>query len=222
MTARIAGRHIGMIVLALAVLDGPAGRARAGGAPQTAGSYASMLGYLDDSRIDGHALAGASGAVAINLSAGDLNQQANLRSFAAGPQARSEVEASQAHLADRFDAPAHASASIGGAALANARGIVSINQASGSGNTELNAVAATLARQGIRETTDGSLSASVSASARGQAPTGPQGPGNGTRSVTVEAGAMRGFNGVLQLNQVAGSGNATSNQLLLVAPSTPR
>jgi len=33
---------------------------------------------------------------------------------------------------------------------------------------------------------------------------------------------MQGFQGVMQLNQAAGSGNVTSNQLLLAVPSTPR
>lgn len=190
--------------------------------PGNSSSYATMLGYLDDSRINGHAFAGVNGATAVNLSAGDLNQQANLRAFAVGGHAQVTITSNQAHRDDHADAPLHASASIAGTAFARGRGIVSINQASGSGNTELNAVAATLAQQGIRETTDGSLSAAISASARGQPSTRSHGPGNGTRSVAVEASAMKGFDGVLQLNQVAGSGNTTGNQLLLVVPSTPR
>ncbi len=43
----------------------------------------------------------------------------------------------------------------------------------------------------------------------------PGASANASRSVAVEATALQGFNGVLQLNQVAGSGNATSNQLAL-------
>lgn len=184
--------------------------------------YDAMLGYLDNSRIDGHAFGGVSGSAAINLSAGDLNQQANLRAFAAGGQAQASIRSSQTHIDDRANAPRHATATIGGTAFANGRGIVSINQASGSGNAELNAVAAALAQQGIRETNDGALSATVSASARGQPSTGQHGPRSGTRSVAVEATALKGFNGVLQLNQVAGSGNATGNQLLLTAPAGSR
>lgn len=183
--------------------------------------YATMLGYLDSSRIDGHAFGGTSGATAVNLSAGDLNQQANLRAFATGRGAQAVIVSHQLHRDDHADAPLHASASIGGVAFASGRGIASINQASGSGNTELNAVAAALAQRGIRETTDGSLSAVVSASARGQPSASPHGPGNGTRSVAVEATAMKGYDGVLQLNQVAGSGNTTGNQLLLATPSGP-
>jgi hypothetical protein len=40
--------------------------------------------------------------------------------------------------------------------------------------------------------------------------------------VAVESSAMRGYQGVMQLNQAAGSDNATGNQLLLSVPSTPR
>jgi len=217
--------HMGIAMFALFSLGVVATSARAGGAPQDStrnDSYASMLGYLDNSRIDGHAFSGVSGTTAINMSAGDLNQQANLRAFAAGGNARASISSNQTHIDDRANAPQHAAATIGGTSFANGGGIVSINQASGSGNAELNAIAAALAQQGIRETNDGALSVTVSASARGQPSTRPHGPDNGTRSVAVEATAMKGFDGVLQLNQAAGSGNATSNQLLLAVPSTPR
>jgi len=185
-------------------------------------SYGAMLGYLDSSRIDGQAFAGVNGASSINMAAGDLNQQANLRAFAAGGHAQANIHSNQTHIDDHANAPDHATATIGGTAFANGRGLVSINQASGSGNAELNAVAAALAQQGIRETNDGALSVTVSASARGQPSTGRHGLGNGTRNVAVEATAMKGFDGVLQLNQVAGSGNATGNQLLLTAPGNSR
>jgi hypothetical protein len=214
-----ATRHrLATLALLAAAATGPCAHAGDGHGD----SYAAMLGYLDGSRIDGHAFHGASGAIAVNLAAGDLNQQANLRTFAVGRAAQASIASSQSHHDDHADAPLHASASIGGTAFANGRGIASINQVSGSGNTELNAVAAALAQQGIRETTDGSLSAVVSASARGQPSTSPRGPADGTRSVAVEAGAMKGYSGVLQLNQVAGSGNATGNQLLLAVPSATR
>ena len=183
-------------------------------------SYSAMLGYLDSSSIGGQAFAGLNGASSTNIAAGALNQQANLQAFAVGAYARATIRAQQLQADDRSNAPRDASASIGGQAYAGGRGIASINQASGNGNAELNAVAATLAQQGIRETTDGSLSI-VSASAGGQLSQGQNGSGAGTRSVSVAPTAMKGYEGVLQLNQIAGSGNATSNQLLLSVPSTP-
>lgn len=185
-------------------------------------AYTAMLGYLASSRIDGHALQGAQGAVALNLAAGDLNSQANLRAFASGAAAQAQIDVRQRLRTNRFDTPHVAEAVIAGEALAGAHGLVSINQASGSANAQLNAVAATLATQGIRETTDGALSAAVSASAAVQPGAGAGTPGEGTRSVSVAAGAMQGFHGVLQLNQTAGSGNATGNILSLSVSELPR
>jgi len=197
------------------------------GAPVHAGDsaanknvYTTMLGYLASSSIDGNAMRGTSGASAVNMAAGDLNQQANLRAFAGGGAV--SVQSQQWQQDNLADSPTVASARIGGSAYVDGRGVASINQASGSSNTQLNVLAAALATQGIRETTDGSLSAAVSASAGGHPPGSTTASGNGTRSVAVESSAMQGFQGVMQLNQAAGSANVTSNQLLLVIPSSPR
>lgn len=182
--------------------------------------YAMMLGYLANSRIDGNAMRGTSGASSVNMAAGDLNQQANLRAFASGGNVT--VQGRQAQQDNHFDRPYAASASIGGAAYTQGSGLAAINQASGSGNQQLNAVAGELAAQGIRETTDGSLSSAISASAGEQHPGTIPSSGDGPRSAAVEASAMRGYQGVMQLNQAAGSGNATGNQLLLSVSSSPR
>ena len=82
-------------------------------------------------------------------------------------------------------------------------------------------VTATLAQQGIRESNDEALASSGAlVSAGGQAAV-TRGRPAGTRSVAVEATALQGFDGVLQLNQIAGSGNATANQLSISVQSTP-
>lgn len=186
---------------------------------QPADDYAQMLGYLSDhTRIDGSVLSGASGAIAVNQAAGDLNLQANLRAIANGGRAQASVQSIQIHAGDRYDTPLHASATLAGDALSGASGIASINQASGSGNTELNVVAATLADQGIRETNDDTLASFASAGGQGEVKKDLPG---GTRSVGVESTALRGFGGVLQLNQIAGSGNATGNQLGLSVQGGP-
>lgn len=206
-----------------------------------ADDYAAMLAYLANSRIDGRAFAGANGAIAANLAAGDLNLQANLRGIANGQQADVAIAAVQSRAGNRFNVPLHAAASIGGQAFEGASGLVSINQTSGSGNAGVNLVAAILAAdpavgpaatanpasslasdlsgQGFREASDDSLLALAAAARDGQ-PT-PGVPGNGSRRVAVEAGAMRGFEGVMQLNQIAGAGNLTSNQLGLSVQPVP-
>lgn len=190
---------------------------------QSADGYGAMLSYLNDSRIDGRALAGAEGAITVNMVAGDLNQQANLIGIANGERARITVDATQRQAGNRVTGSTamDASARIGGQALNGASGVASINQASGNGNATLNVVTATLAQQGIRETNDAALvDSAVLASAGGQGAVN-SGRSAGTRSVAVEASALQGFDGVLQLNQIAGSGNATANQLSISVQSTP-
>ena len=192
-----------------------------GGARASDEGYAEMLGYLAQIRIDGQALTGSRGAIAVNMSAGDLNQQANLRAIAVGANAQTQVDLRQKSDNDTFDLPLQASATIGGSALSGAGGIASINQASGSGNAEFNAVSLVLAEQGIREAPDQLLSSSVSASAERQTVPGPAGR-TASRNVAVEATALRGFEGVLQLNQIAGSANEIGNVLTLsVVPGGP-
>lgn len=183
-------------------------------------SYTGMLSYLSaDTRIDGNALAGADGSIKVNQAAGELNLQANLHSMANGGHASATARSLQLRQANSFNSPMQASATIGGNALAGASGIASINQASGGGNASLNAVTATLAAQGIREASDEAMTSSeVLASAGGQSiVTDPR----ATRRVGVEASALRGFDGVLQLNQIAGSGNATENRFSISVQGTP-
>ncbi|MBN5078356.1 hypothetical protein [Stenotrophomonas maltophilia] len=186
-----------------------------------ADDYSGMLAYLDVARIDGRALAGANGAIAVNQAAGDLNVQANLRGIAKGDRADVATNARQLQQGNRvLSGPLQATAFIGGDALAGASGIASINQASGIANTTLNVVSATLARQGIRETDDTALAAEGSALAGGRDDTG-RGIATGTRSAGVASTALRGFDGVLQLNQIAGNGNDTANVLGLVVQDRP-
>ena len=155
-------------------------------APAHAGddSYAMMLGYLANTRIDGNAFRGTSGATAVNMAAGDLNQQANLRAFASGSAAA--IQSRQLQRDNHDDRPLAASVGIGGQAFAGGNGLASINQASGSSNAQLNAVAAVLTAQGIRETTDDSLSTAVSASAGGQHPGSSGTSDDGTRSAAQQ------------------------------------
>jgi len=188
-----------------------------------ADEYASMLGYLNQSRIEGRALVGANGLIAINQAAGDLNAQANLIGMAQGGQARVDIDArnTSARNTVLLDGPLHASAHIDGQALQDASGIATINQVSGIANTMVNIVSATLASEGIRESDDAALAAArVPASAGGQGNAG-DGDARGIRSVGVAASALQGFDGVLQLNQIAGAGNDTANILGMAVHGTP-
>ena len=201
-------------VFACLVLGGLAG-------PAAADDFAAMLAYLTQSRVDGAAFAGASGAIAVNVAAGDLNQQANLRAIAVGTEALAGVQARQARKRDNATTPDAATAVIAGSALSGAAGIASINQASGAGNASFNAVSLALAQQGIRETDDDSTLSAAFASA-GQQHGFESGGATGNRRVaSVESTALQGFEGVLQLNQVAGSGNDTGNTLAMSIHTGP-
>lgn len=188
---------------------------------QEADDYAAMLEYLAQTRIDDRAFNGANGAIAINMAAGDLNQQANQRSIAVGQLASASVGALQRSQANVATAPDQAFAVISGNAFQGASGLVSINQASGAANAELNAVAAALAQRGIRETPDALLASADFASAGLQAVSEPGAARTQTRGVGVEGSALQGFEGVLQLNQAAGMGNATENRLVISTQGPP-
>nr|WP_101926942.1 MULTISPECIES: hypothetical protein [Luteimonas] len=183
--------------------------------------YPALLAYLAETRIDGEAFAGASGAIAINLAAGDPNQQTSARSIAIGDTALASTDLRQQRQADVATAPDHASAVIAGEALSGATGVVSINQASGNANTALNAVALSLAQQGIREADDDTALSSAFASAGQQHVVGAGGATTLRRTAAVEATALQGFDGVLQLNQIAGSGNDVGNVLSMSVQAGP-
>ncbi|WP_313456278.1 hypothetical protein [Stenotrophomonas sp.] len=190
---------------------------------QQADDYTAMLGYLNHSRIDGNTLRNADGAITVNMVSGDLNQQANLLGMASGETSAINISARQRQAGNRVtgSGPLDASASIGGQALNGATGVAMINQASGIGNATLNVVTTTLAQQGIRESDDEALAASGALASAGGQDLANSRKAAGTRSVAVEDTALRGFDGVLQLNQIAGSGNVTANQLGISVQSTP-
>lgn len=212
---RVTGVGIALTALASFLAMGTAARA------QEADGYGAMLDYLAQTRIDDRAFTGASGAIAVNMAAGDLNQQANLRAMAVGERASVSAQARQTSGHQVANAPDRALAVISGSAFQDASGIASINQASGVANTELNVVAVALAQRGIRETTDEMLAGVDFASAGQQHHRGSGAADAGTRDVAVDATALQGFEGVMQLNQIAGSGNATGNSLLMSVQTGP-
>lgn len=190
-------------------------------APVAADDYGAMLGYLTQSRVDGSAFSGASGALALNVAAGDLNQQSNLRAIAIATRAIASTDVRQARRGDRTTSPDAASAVIAGRAFSGASGLAGINQASGSGNAAFNVVALALAQQGIRETDDDQALSAAFASA-GQQHDFERGSATaGRRVASVDSTALQGFEGVLQLNQVAGSGNDTGNVLSMSLQTGP-
>ncbi|MDE2245701.1 MAG: hypothetical protein KGJ91_06050 [Xanthomonadaceae bacterium] len=191
-------------------------------APAFADDYASMLQYLTRSSLDGNALAGAHGVIAVNLAAGDANLQTNLGAIVVGAYAQALVQPAQQIETLQASRPDSMSARIAGNALAGVRGIVSINQVSGIANRQVNAVTMQLSQQGIHEeAADDWFAASFANTDASRAR--PAGASSGEpRSAAVSSSALRGLEGVVQINQVAGMGNLTANQLQLNVESPPR
>ena len=184
----------------------------------TADGYSQMLAYLTHSRVDGRVLAGASGSIKLNQAAGDLNRQYNGHALASGNQAGVQLAIAQ-HGDDRVaaDTPLHARAELAGQVLSGASGLASLNQASGQANGQANAVAVTVAGSAcLAEQPAGLVPARpVPAS------TTPRPAAAGIRQALVAGDALRGYAGVLQLNQIAGSFNAVENRLGLQLQTGP-
>ncbi len=177
-----------------------------------------MLAYLDVARIDGHALAGANGAIAVNQRRRP-QRAGQPAGIAKGDRADVAINARQLQQGNRvLSGPLQATAFIGGDAPAGASGIASINQASGIANTTLNVVSATLADRAYAKPTIRPWPPRVP---RWQ---GRDDTGYGVATGTRSAGSQHrtaGIRRVLQLNQIAGNGNDTANVLGLVVQDRP-
>ena len=187
--------------------------------------YSAMLRYLTTSSISDNALSGANGAIAVNLAAGDSNLQSNAMALAIGPVANIQIEQHQRITSLTASAPDVMVADISGNALSGARGLIAINQASGVGNREANAiaVAVSLAQQGIEEQTSSTWLAGLGTQTNGAAGGRSQAnPSSSPRSASVAGTALRGAEGVVQLNQIAGMGNTAGNRLLITVDLPPR
>lgn len=195
----VIGRGLLALVLAvpsLALADDPAGP-----------------GFVNQSIIEGQALGNFSGLFALNMAAGDANQQANARAIAVnlqGGASSASVIILQSLQDFHGTAPSRAVTRIEGQAFNNASGAIAINQASGVANLQSNGLVIVLGIQG--EAIGDSLLAESRSSISGLVLTGKS---SDVRVVSVDDTAFRGARGLVQLNQSAGSGNISANQFAL-------
>lgn len=171
----------------------------------------------DRSTIDGLAGQGMSGLAAINQATGRGNAQANLAVFAVGQHAGARASGLQATAVEAGDVAASAVARIGGGALAGTTGLLSVNQAAGSANAQLNLLAVgDLAEATAVQSVDVTALATVAA---GPAPDAADALAPvPLREARIEGAALANPQGVLQLNQTAGVGNASANAIVLHVP----
>lgn len=169
-----------------------------------------LHGYSAQAVISDFALEGSRGVIGVNVVAGDSNAQLNARALAVsvgqGLSATAQIKASQfVGLPD--NSPDSATSLIGGSAFSNASGLISVNHASGVGNAQINDIAIGIAVGGIAVTeSELSLTVSGQSVSAAAADSGAQ-----HRQVSISDSAFTGSSGVVQINQLAGSGNATSN-----------
>ncbi|UOF15118.1 hypothetical protein IEQ11_00165 [Lysobacter capsici] len=173
---------------------------------------------------------GLDGRAAINQTAGAGNAQANLAAFALSPDGLAlaslhadqrigetdiDIDADAAHIASGRAA----SARIDAHAVADSRGLLQLNQSAGTGNRQLNAFALSNGRIAtgiVVAGLDDAALASVAGATTDDAYSANAAPS--LREAVIADDAFRGGQGVLQLNQTAGTGNASVNAIVLQLP----
>ncbi|MGI2258886.1 hypothetical protein [Shewanella sp. GXUN23E] len=156
----------------------------------------------DVSVIGNQAFQGASGRAAVNMAAGNFNQQAN--NHAIGQEA--SVRQSNLLMADDWQAgDGEAISSIESMAFAGFTGMLSVNQVSGNQNLQINAGAISSLPTAL-EDRDLTL---VSAMTPGMIADAPAG------QTLIAADSLSQAQGVIQLNQISGNSNVAVNQFSL-------
>ncbi|TBR13192.1 MAG: hypothetical protein EPO46_03255 [Lysobacter sp.] len=171
--------------------------------------------------IEGNAGTALSGIASINMAAGRGNAQANVGAITLGAGGNAMAMASQATEVAADDLGRDASARITGNALSLGTGVLAVNQAAGAANAQLNlfAIAACDAdalvffAQAIDTAALAAVSSGNSLEPEALSPAA-------VREARIDAGAITRPQGVLQLNQTAGVGNASANAIVLRIPGS--
>ena len=159
---------------------------------------------IDDTGVD------SQGLVSVNVGAGDLNQQINARAIAISAElATARLQLEQELELQSLDLSQDAQANLLGDSFSRNNGLIGVNQASGSGNQQINSFRLSLARQ-RQDLDDSVLAQQLVAPAQ---PSGATDQPRGGRIVVTDDKAFAGSRGVVQLNQSAGVGNQSVNSL---------
>jgi len=157
--------------------------------------------------IAGNAFETVPGSLSINQAAGDANTQANVASFVEG----------KGKIPDRLTQNVESPSNGGGAAFvhnnafSDISGLVQLNQSAGSGNAQGNVA---IVRTGVPAAalTDSALASAMPSQI--VTTSSSPGPNRVPNTVGTDASTFHG-KGVVQVNQTAGTGNATANGFLL-------
>lgn len=178
-----------------------------GGGPLAWGDSERLV--KNSSELSGGALSGVKGVSTTNMAAGDGNLQSSSGTLAIGDSALSSDTLIQSAKIKR-DSTIHREAdiSISDHAFRQAEGWLSINQAAGHGNVQSNSFGVALGIS-VSSLSNATLQ-QVTADQQGSSGTGGD-AGSAVRNIEVDQTSFEGARGVIQVNQSAGMGNATSN-----------
>jgi hypothetical protein len=158
--------------------------------------------------LGGSALSAVSGVSTTNMAAGDGNLQSNSGVLAIGNTANAANTLIQASRIEQRIANREDTVGIKDRAFRQSEGWLSINQAAGQGNVQSNSMGVAL---GISASnlSDATLQM-VMADQQGLSGT-DEGSSSTNRRIEVDKTSFEGARGIIQVNQSAGTGNATRN-----------
>ncbi len=162
----------------------------------------SVPAATDQAVIAGQSFDGVAGAIRLNQTAGNGNAQANAIVITNGAGVK-------VRLIQQTDATGTANGRASILGFAGAVGAIQVNQSAGNGNAQGNLILLELG-SGTSELDDGTLRSMVSEQQTG----GYAGP-HGTNVVGASPGAFAKASGIVQVDQVAGTGNSTANSFHL-------
>ena len=173
-------------------------------------AHSEELGQVNQTALDGWVLSGTEGLIGVNMAAGDQHVQANVRLVGIdGSVSRGLL--SQA-TESGGNTPLAAYNVIGGHAGSRVSGVVSINQAAGTGTAESNVL---LLGLGVAAEQLDPYALEQTVGSQSSAPTT-----SGEAFDIIEGRAFEGSRGVIQVNQSAGAANAVSNNAAITIRCT--
>lgn len=169
---------------------------------------------INQTDISGYAFSNVTGAVGVNMAAGDDNAQVNARAITIGDGAPAFSHIGVHQRVDTnltLGSPSYHLDYIGGEAFAGSNGIISVNQAAGNGSAQANLVSIGI---GFGVVDAKPVSSNELLMSYGRTDDGPQGYSE-RRFDVIEGNAFSGSQGLVQVNQSAGSANRVLNTIAI-------
>lgn len=152
----------------------------------------------------------ANGRAAVNVAAGNSNQEANAAALALGGAALVGASIHQ-HMQSSGAHGGRAAAAIADNALANSSGMLAVNVAAGHENQLGNLAVVAIGIEAVAAT-----ESMLAQSRASQQPNGPSGPSSpDTHVADLSATAFSGSSGLVQSNLIGGERNSSSNSFAL-------